>query len=93
MKYLLLLCMPLWGCEKISRSQTYISIVNMVPKDTYKSAANLLGVERDLVVALSFKKVENDRLISELVHAWDPEVLERAKTKLTKQLEVLNKIK
>jgi hypothetical protein len=86
MKYLLLLCMSMTACDKITKSQSYISLVNMVPRDTYKSAANLLGVERDLIVALSFKKVENHRLIVELVHAWDAEVLERAKTKLEKQL-------
>lgn len=87
MKYLLLLCMPIFACEKIQRSPGYSSLVNMVPVDTYKTAANLLSVERETIVRLSFKKVENHHLIEDLVYSWDREVLEAARRKLEDQLE------
>lgn len=58
----------------------------MVPVDTYKTAANLLRVEREKIVALTLKRVENHHLIEDLVYSWDGEVLEAARKKLEEQL-------
>lgn len=78
--------MPLSACEKIQRSPTYECFKEMIPKDPYRLAANILGVEREDVGQLSMKKVENHDLIEDLVFSKDDEVIFNALIKLQEQL-------
>lgn len=67
--------------------------MNMVPRDIYAEASKILGVKREVITALSFKKVENHHLIEDLVYKWDTRVTEISRKKLEDQLDSHNKAK